>query len=109
MDNGAELKCNFEVSSIEKTENGYRCIVVGIYKDKENKFLLDITLSQNQKPEVKKIPLIAPHKITTIIGSFADYFRKNLKEELIEILSKILVSSLYVGLFLYKQIPTPSF
>lgn len=53
-------------------------------KDKENKFLLDITLTKNQKPEVKKIPLIAPHKITTIIGSFADYFGKNLKEELIK-------------------------
>lgn len=53
-------------------------------KDKENKFLLDITLTKNQKPEVKKIPLIAPHKITTITGSFADYFGKNLKDELIE-------------------------
>ena len=53
-------------------------------KDKENKFLLDITLTKNQKPEVKKIPLIAPHKITTIIGSFADYFGKNLKDELIK-------------------------
>ena len=52
-------------------------------KDKENKFLLDITLSKNQKPEVKKIPLIAPHKITTITGSFADYFGKNSKDELI--------------------------
>ena len=53
-------------------------------KDKENKFLLDITLTKNQKPEVKKIPLIAPHRITTIIGSFADYFGKNLKDELIK-------------------------
>lgn len=53
-------------------------------KDKENKFLLDITLTKNQKPEVKKIPLIAPHKITTIIGSFADYFGKNSKDELIK-------------------------
>ena len=53
-------------------------------KDKENKFLLDITLTKNQKPEVKKIPLIAPHKITTIIGSFADYFGKNLKDEFIK-------------------------
>lgn len=53
-------------------------------KDKENKFLLDITLTKNQKPEVKKIPLIAPHKITTITGSFADYFGKNSKDELIE-------------------------
>ena len=53
-------------------------------KDKENKFLLDITLSKNQKPKVKKIPLIAPHKITTITGSFADYFGKNSKDELIE-------------------------
>lgn len=53
-------------------------------KDKENKFLLDITLTKNQKPEVKKIPLIAPHKITTITGSFADYVGKNLKEELIK-------------------------
>lgn len=53
-------------------------------KDKENKFLLDITLTKNQKPEVKKIPLIAPHKITTITGRFADYFGKNLKDELIE-------------------------
>jgi exonuclease SbcD len=53
-------------------------------KDKENKFLLDITLTKNQKPEVKKIPLIAPHKITTIIGSFADYFGKNSKGSLIE-------------------------
>ena len=53
-------------------------------KDKENKFLLDITLTKNQKPEVKKIPLIAPHKITTITGSFADYFGKNSKESLIE-------------------------
>lgn len=26
MDNGAELKCNFEVSGIEKTENGYRIL-----------------------------------------------------------------------------------
>lgn len=53
-------------------------------KDKENKFLLDITLTKNQKPEVKKIPLIAPHKITTITGSFADYVGKNSKESLIE-------------------------
>lgn len=53
-------------------------------KDKENKFLLDITLSKNQKPEVKKIPLIAPHKITTITGSFADYVGKNSKDSLIE-------------------------
>ena len=53
-------------------------------KDKEKKFLLDITLTKNQKPEVKKIPLIAPHKITTITGSFADYFGKNSKDELIE-------------------------
>ena len=53
-------------------------------KDKENKFLLDITLTKNQKPEVKKLPLIAPHKITTITGSFADYFGKNLKDELIK-------------------------
>ena len=53
-------------------------------KDKENKFLLDITLTKNQKPEVKKIPLIAPHKITTIIGSFADYFGKISKGSLIE-------------------------
>lgn len=53
-------------------------------KDKENKFLLDITLTKNQKPEVKKIPLIAPHKITTITGSFADYVGKNSKDELIE-------------------------
>ena len=53
-------------------------------KDKENKFLLDITLTKNQKPVVKKIPLIAPHKITTITGSFADYFGKNSKDELIE-------------------------
>lgn len=52
-------------------------------KDKENKFLLDITLTKNQKPELKKIPLIAPHKITTITGSFADYFGKNSKESLI--------------------------
>ena len=53
-------------------------------KDKENKFLLDITITKNQKTEVKKIPLIAPHKITTITGSFADYFGKNSKDELIE-------------------------
>lgn len=53
-------------------------------KDKENKFLLDITLTKNQKPEVKKIPLIAPHKITTITGSFADYVGKNSKDSLIE-------------------------
>lgn len=53
-------------------------------KDKENKFLLDITLTKNQKPEVKKIPLIAPHKITTITGSFADYVGKNSKGSLIE-------------------------
>ncbi len=53
-------------------------------KDKENKFLLDITVSKNQKPEIKKIPLIAPHKITTITGSYADYYGKNAKEELIE-------------------------
>ena len=53
-------------------------------KDKENKFLLDITITKNQKPEVKKIPLIAPHKITTITGSFADYVGKNSKDELIE-------------------------
>lgn len=53
-------------------------------KDKENKFLLDITLTKNQKPEVKKIPLIAPHKITTITGRFADYFGKNSKDELIK-------------------------
>ena len=53
-------------------------------KDKENKFLLDITLTKNQKPEVKKIPLIAPHKITTITGSFADYFGKKSKGSLIE-------------------------
>lgn len=53
-------------------------------KDKENKFLLDITITKNQKPEVKKIPLIAPHKITTITGSFADYFGKYSKESLIE-------------------------
>lgn len=53
-------------------------------KDKEKKFLLDITLTKNQKPEVKKIPLIAPHKITTITGSFADYFGKNSKESLIK-------------------------
>lgn len=53
-------------------------------KDKENKFLLDITLTKNQKPELKKIPLIAPHKITTITGSFADYVGKNSKESLIE-------------------------
>lgn len=53
-------------------------------KDKENKFLLDITLTKNQKPEVKKIPLIAPHKITTITGSFADYVGKYSKESLIE-------------------------
>lgn len=53
-------------------------------KDKENKFLLDITITKNQKPEVKKIPLIAPHKITTITGSFADYVGKNSKESLIE-------------------------
>jgi len=52
-------------------------------KDKENKFLLDITLSKNQKPEVKKIPLIAPHKITTITGSFYDYYGENAKQELI--------------------------
>lgn len=52
-------------------------------KDKENKFLLDITLTKNQKPEVKKIPLIAPHKITTITGNFADYFGKNSKASLI--------------------------
>lgn len=53
-------------------------------KDKENKFLLDITITKNQKTEVKKIPLIAPHKITTITGSFADYVGKNSKESLIE-------------------------
>lgn len=53
-------------------------------KDKENKFLLDITITKNQKPEVKKIPLIAPHKITTITGSFADYVGKNSKDSLIE-------------------------
>lgn len=53
-------------------------------KDKENKFLLDITITKNQKPEVKKIPLIAPHKITTITGSVADYFGKNSKDSLIE-------------------------
>lgn len=53
-------------------------------KDKENKFLLDITITKNQKLEVKKIPLIAPHKITTITGSFADYYGKNSKDELIE-------------------------
>ena len=53
-------------------------------KDKENKFLLDITLTKNQKPELKKIPLIAPHKITTITGSFADYVGKNSKDSLIE-------------------------
>lgn len=53
-------------------------------KDKENKFLLDITLTKNQKPELKKIPLIAPHKITTITGSFADYFGKYSKDSLIE-------------------------
>ena len=52
-------------------------------KDKENKFLLDITLSKNQIPEVKKIPLIAPHKITTITGSFYDYYGENAKQELI--------------------------
>ncbi len=52
-------------------------------KDKENKFLLDITLSKNQKPEVKKIPLIAPHKISTITGSFYDYYGENAKQELI--------------------------
>ena len=60
---------------------------VGLWKlkkDKENKFLLDITITKNQKPEVKKIPLIAPHKITTITGSFADYVGKNSKDELIE-------------------------
>ena len=53
-------------------------------KDKENKFLLDITITKNQKTEVKKIPLIAPHKITTITGSFADYVGKNSKDSLIE-------------------------
>ena len=53
-------------------------------KDKENKILLDITITKNQKPEVKKIPLIAPHKITTITGSFADYVGKYSKESLIE-------------------------
>lgn len=53
-------------------------------KDKENKFLLDITITKNQKPELKKIPLIAPHKITTITGSFADYVGKNSKDSLIE-------------------------
>lgn len=53
-------------------------------KDKENKFLLDITITKNQKPEVKKIPLIAPHKITTITGSFADYVGKYSKDSLIE-------------------------
>ena len=53
-------------------------------KDKENKFLLDITITKNQKSEVKKIPLIAPHKITTITGCFADYFGKKSKDSLIE-------------------------
>ena len=52
-------------------------------KDKENKFLLDITVAKNQKPQINKIPLNAPHKITTITGSFKDYVGQNAKDELI--------------------------
>lgn len=57
-------------------------------KDRQEKFLLDVNLTKkadkNAEVEIKKLPLTPLHKITTITGSYADYYGPASKEELIK-------------------------